>query len=728
MLQLSLKNTLKGLLPFLILLLLAIFGYWQVAIFQYPLKWDLIDTAFPWKYFIGECLQENMLPLWNPYQHCGYPIHADPQSSAWYPITWFFGYIWGYSVYIMSIDFIFHIFLAGSGMYLLGRKLGFQEKVALIMGIAYMFSGFFVGNAQHFMWLISATWLPFILIAYIDLYQKRKLKQAVIFGLLMFLMVTGGYPAFTMILFYLLLFIFILFSTKIFRNEGKSSFYRFFKINMLALAFSVINSVVMLFSIWKLMPTLTRTGGVTLQEALFGPLSPQSLISFILPLGAVTHDISFFGTDLSMTNTYFGLFLLIFFIASLFMKKPPLIKLFLFWGFFMLFAAVGSTLPVREFLYHYVPFFNLFRFPALLRIFVIISFIILAGFALNEYLIHTGKYLKQIKIATIITSVLVLLIVAVFSYGQYINLGEYILGGNLFSFSKTSSIAQQVFFQGIVQLIFLGLFILMVYKTKNRQKQLTLLILLVSADMVFSVQLNAPYTVFEKGFYQKDIYEEIERLPKGFPSPDMKPVISTNDRTARHFVTMWRNLNIFYKQIAYDGNNATHLKNYVFLEDSLTPVFKATLQNPPLYLGGSFCPNKDLKEKAKTIVDPSMVFLSEDDLKTLNVGQLQSSDSVWFSNFSPNLIEVETKTKEKGFVVLLLNNYYGWAAEIDGNKTKILSTNLSFIGVEVPAGNHKITYSYKPQFIILGFYISLASVTVSLLTLLFFGTVKLRQS
>jgi hypothetical protein len=65
------------------LLAVAILALLPVAMMWHPLKYDLIDQAYPWKYFIGECLREGLLPLWNPYQLLGSPIHADPQSSAW---------------------------------------------------------------------------------------------------------------------------------------------------------------------------------------------------------------------------------------------------------------------------------------------------------------------------------------------------------------------------------------------------------------------------------------------------------------------------------------------------------------------------------------------------------------------------------------------------------------------------------------------------------------------
>ena len=99
--------------PYHILLVLAIIGYWQLSVMISPLKYDMTDQAFQWRYFIGECLRNHTLPLWNPYQHMGYPIHADPQGTAWYPVTWIIGYLAGYNISALSFDFILHIFLAG---------------------------------------------------------------------------------------------------------------------------------------------------------------------------------------------------------------------------------------------------------------------------------------------------------------------------------------------------------------------------------------------------------------------------------------------------------------------------------------------------------------------------------------------------------------------------------------------------------------------------------------
>ncbi|MCB0688342.1 MAG: hypothetical protein KDC53_17510, partial [Saprospiraceae bacterium] len=48
-------------------MLLAI---WQVALFQYTLKWDAMDITLPWRYFVADAIYQNgTMPWWNPFQH-----------------------------------------------------------------------------------------------------------------------------------------------------------------------------------------------------------------------------------------------------------------------------------------------------------------------------------------------------------------------------------------------------------------------------------------------------------------------------------------------------------------------------------------------------------------------------------------------------------------------------------------------------------------------------------
>lgn len=705
-------NQLNRYYPPVILLFLVIIGYWQVALWHHPLKWDLMDQAYPWKYFIGECLQNNTLPLWNPYQHCGYPIHADPQSSAWYPIVWFFGFVFGYDIYIISIDFVLHIFLAGLGMFFLGRVLKLSKNTSLLMGISYMFCGFFVGNAQHFMWIISGTWLPYVIGTYLKLTNDLNVKSAIIFSLAMVMLLTGGYPAFTMMVFYLLGFIFIYEVSTSLLIKNKKVTLAILRVNLIALSLTITNGMVVILSTIKLIPYMPRAEGITLPQANFGAFTIESFISFILPYGAVSTDWSYFKTDLSMTNIYFGLVLLVFLVAGLVIKKTGIVKVFLGWGIFMLAAALGDLLPVREFLFNYMPFFNLFRFPSMLRIFVIISFIIVSGYTIEQFRLQKIKG-QTVKISIVILILTLLMMTGIKIYGQYLDLGAFISGGHIFSFSKSSTIAQQIFLQSIISFIILTLIYFLFIKLKKSKTLVIGILILASLDLIFATQLNGPYTIYSANISQKGIKAYSKTFPHVFPVPEVKSVNTYNDQNYYSHPPLWKNLNIFYKNPAFDGYNPLHLKNFEFVEDSLPNLLNTCIENPVIYfseiilLEDSMQHHNDINDVPKK---PAYL----NNINYLKFKDITKSDNhrnrFNLIKFNPNQIVIQTNTIDETLLVLLQNRYYGWKVFINDVESEVLDSNKSFMGVKSPPGSNTIEFVYQPTMILIGFYISVISI------------------
>jgi hypothetical protein len=701
-------NRLQTYTYYLLLFLAAMLAMLPLAELLHPLKWDAIDQAYPWKYFIGQCLQDGTLPLWNPYQLLGSPIHADPQSSAWYPVTWFFGYIFGYNIYILSVDFLLHIFLAGMGMFYLAKQLKFRDETAFVMGVSYMLSGFFIGNAQHFMWIISGTWIPFIIGAFLQLRNEPSLPSAIRLGLVSFMMMTGGYPAFIFLLLYLLTAIFILFIVEDVKKKDYREIARFLKSLAVSVVFTLLAGMVVLASVYHLPEAMTRGSGVTLKQALFGAFSPQSFISFILPFASIREP-EFYNTDLSMTNAYFGVVTLVFFLAGLMMRRTKLVNIFLGWGLFCLAASVGSALPVREFLYNYVPFMNLFRFPALFRVFIILSLVIVAGFAFDEWrkdenILNRKLRISLLSIAFLITG----FIIYALSKG---NLDfNYFIHNQVLIAADKSRIVQHIVFQGIIQLVILVFVFLLFTRWKSRKNALAGILMLVSMDLMLATRLNGPYTVYSHIYKSKEIYEHAKKFPDGFPLPGAGSLIDNRDTKGLAFQTLWRNMNIFHKQVSYEGYNPLHLKGFEEMADNHTALFETILQNPLVYLSDKVSPVDSMAIDERNLdYDKRRVYVEE---KMLNVEglMLNVGDTAIIISFSPLEVQVESRTKDKALVNLLQNNYYGWKARIDGEPAEIITANLGFIALPVPAGEHEVVFEYDPVAVKVGFWVSLIAV------------------
>jgi hypothetical protein len=708
-------NRRKTYIYYILLFFTALLAMLPVVLLQHPLKYDIIDQAYPWRYFIGECLQEGILPLWNPYQLLGSPIHADPQSSAWYPVTWIFGYFTGYDIYILSIDFLLHIFLAGMGMFYLARQLKFREETAFIMGVSYMLSGFFTGNAQHFMWIISGTWIPFILGAFLALKNAPSFTAAVRLALAFFMIMTGGYPAFIILLLYLLTAIFILIIIEYIRKKKYHDLSGFAKYLSFSAVFTILAGMVVLVSVYHLQGAITRGSGVTLRQALFGAFTPKSFVSFILPFASI-RDMDFYGTDLSMSNAYFGLILLVFFLTGLWIKRTKPVNLFLGWGIFCLAASVGSALPIREFLYDYVPFMNLFRFPALFRIFLILSFIVVAGYAFDEWRKEPAALARKLQ-ASLLAVAAVVLGFVIFSLSRgSLNMIDFIKN-QLFIFSEKSEIIQHIFFQGIIQLVFLALIFLLITKWRLKKYALAALLFIAATDLIVATRLNGAYTVYYQIFNSRDIYEYARQYPDGFPVPDKRPVLENRDTKGLVYKALWRNMNIFHKQVSFEGYNPLHLKGFEEMADNHVKLFETILQNPLVYLADRVSPLDSLPvhEQDSNFYKGRVYFEDEEYLRLKVKGlklkveglMLNEGDSLNIEAFSPVEIRAISKTKDKALVNLLQNNYYGWKATIDGQPAKVYTGNMSFISVLVPAGEHEVVFTYDPTGVKIGFWISL---------------------
>jgi Bacterial membrane protein YfhO len=65
-------------------------------------------------------------------------------------------------------------------------------------------------------------------------------------------------------------------------------------------------------------------------------------------------------------------------------------------------------------------------------------------------------------------------------------------------------------------------------------------------------------------------------------------------------------------------------------------------------------------------------------------------------NYTDNAVEIDVDAPRAGIVVLHDLFYPGWEARVDGHKQPVLRANILFRGVEVPAGHHHITFSFRP--------------------------------
>jgi O-antigen/teichoic acid export membrane protein len=127
-----------------------------------PLLSDLVLQNFQWRSFIRQSLNRGEIPLWNPYQFSGIPFFAAGQQSTLYPFSLLY--------YVLPLPVAYgwftvsQLWLAGVCMYLLVRGLRIGPPAALLSGITYQLSGFFLASAVFPMMIAAAAWIPLLVL------------------------------------------------------------------------------------------------------------------------------------------------------------------------------------------------------------------------------------------------------------------------------------------------------------------------------------------------------------------------------------------------------------------------------------------------------------------------------------------------------------------------------------------------------------------------------------
>jgi hypothetical protein len=88
------------------------------------------------------------------------------------------------------------------------------------------------------------------------------------------------------------------------------------------------------------------------------------------------------------------------------------------------------------------------------------------------------------------------------------------------------------------------------------------------------------------------------------------------------------------------------------------------------------------------------------------------SETVTFDEYRPDRVTLTAQLNSAGLVVLADVYYPGWELAIDGNPSRIFRTNRAMRGALVPAGTHRLVYSYRPVSLKVGAILSVLGMCV----------------
>lgn len=131
---------------------------------------DFTHHFLPFSQYMATSWRTLTPPLWNPFTYAGHPFLADVQAAALYPVSNFLLLLtiaWrsdAARLYLLELEAVAHIALAGWFTFLLARELTGRLWPAALAGITFMLSGYLTGYPPlQLAVLRTAVWLPLIL-------------------------------------------------------------------------------------------------------------------------------------------------------------------------------------------------------------------------------------------------------------------------------------------------------------------------------------------------------------------------------------------------------------------------------------------------------------------------------------------------------------------------------------------------------------------------------------
>ncbi len=363
---------------------------------------DTLRTYFPLGVELSRALSQGQLPLWTNDIYGGFPLLADAQIGALYPINLLLYRLLPASL-ALPYDVLLHLAWAGCGMYALARSWKLSLAGALLAGLVFSFNGFFFTRLMHVTIILTAAWLPWLVFLHAQFAHARAKRHSAagiwffLLSLALAMQFLSGFPQIAFL--NTLAFVVIVFCGRFLWNQSNADPT---PRGILKATFDHTAWIVILLVIAggmaaaQLLPTIELTG-----FSLRGSSTSESFVtSYSLPPAFLTQFVFPFSQgEPSESNNeyqaYFGFVPLILAATVLFLKRN---RVTIFWLLFALIAlslALGDLNPVYLLLYR-LPGFSFFRVPSRHLYLAIFAAAVLAALALDELL---SRVASEVEIA-----------------------------------------------------------------------------------------------------------------------------------------------------------------------------------------------------------------------------------------------------------------------------------------------------------------------------------------
>lgn len=694
--------------------------YWGTPILQFV----------PWRVFALRVLQQGHLPFWNPLVGYGAPLFANYQSALLYPpniLLAVVGPAYGHGLLVAL-----HLAWAGAGTVLLARRLGYKLRGQVIAGLAFSLSGYMVARA----WFISinnaAAWLPWIVLA-----SERMANTSdddrraggwidvLNLGMLFGLQWLAGHAQ---VSWYTLIFSIAWTMWRTIQLRGWNG------LVPTGLRLAVAGIIGFSLSALQLLPTLEyltlshRAAGLDQEFALTYSFWPWRLAGLLAP--------DLFGSPAAGTYWGYGnywedaiyigvlpLLLAVGTIGAQIRRRQPQNSLpaFLLAAAIISFVfALGKNTFVFRLLYSYIPTFDLFQAPTRWNLVLIFCLAMLAGYGFDRWQTPAGRALYWTRLGTAGAGII----------GAASYLGASMLGDIEPTFVPA-------FTRAGILLFISGLLTLFLRKDRSWPVVFSVAAFVI-ADLVSAgsgLNPSIDLSVFQGQSQLMDFHDGSHRV---FMPLEIEEQIKF--KKTHRFDTFYPGID--WRLVRDWGLPNTAMLDGIPSANNFDPFTPERYEHWMQWLGSL---PEERREQLLSWTDVRWVADSVGtEIEQVEYVEIGSASRVWMvpyasevddpeqilirlgdpsfelekevllesrgtqlfeggggeaeviSQTDPNRVIVRTSSGSGSWLVLTESWYPGWRVSIDDEAAQSLRANYLFMGVWVPAGEHRVEFSYRP--------------------------------
>lgn len=744
-----------------------------------PFYRDLTNYFYPLRYSLFESFRAGELPLWNRHFAQGFPNLAAFQSGAFYPAHFVF-LLFPFFTSIRAL-FVLHFLIAATGSYALLRSWNYPRDLSVVGALLFTLGGVTVSLANLLNHFQSAVWLPWVILTWEHLLRSSRWSKFVILTFTLALQFLAGSPEiFAMSMVLVLL--------DGFRMRAKDPELSMTKI----VGFAIAGTLCMLsLTMAQLLPTAeltleSRRGqSIPSAEAFMWSFHPSSLWNLFfldkeVDISLLSGTRLFFQREVPFLITkYLGLIsafgmLLWLYYAE---RREKIFLTALVVGSFSI--TLGANALVYPFLFQYVPFVSLIRFPEKFFFLTNLLLVLMVMGGLKEFLTDTDK---SSKVPSIIFGGICLVWLGLYTT---LSVRSDILANFIAEYSGGNSLSNAEIINATVTvltnlqrqvILALAIVALLVLRRTEKIRSALFSILLVSVVFVdltwaqrgFLMALHPDRIsqrppLFNPSEYREtryfyypssrdlhpwfftfqgrpnfeeavalsfenylpnvgaldglDYFQELDALSRR-PYRDFLLVANSLDFNRQ--VALLRTFNVGYivslHQLPERG-----IRQIGRFPDYFSWLYQVEGTVPRAYVVNDVVVEKEplrgLERLSDLDFDPLKRAVVYEDLPLHATSPLQAKVDI--ERYGNTMVNLRAQTNSESILILADSYYPGWKAFLNGRETKIFRANHFYRAVFLPEGTHRIEFLYEPWSFKVGMIISLSTLSFMIMISIF---------